>query len=87
MNGLLLDVFISRDCGLSQVQLHIVSFGKSIADLEAFKQLVSCSRYVTSIDKSLSFLRDRSGLPSCIIAESRASEMLLSALHAAIVDR
>ena len=55
MNGLLLDVFVSRDGGLSQVQLHIVSFGKSIADLEAFKQLVSCSRYVTSIDKSFSF--------------------------------
>ena len=57
-----LDVSDSKDDGLSsyiylsQVQTQIVSFGKSIADdLEASKQLVSCSGYIASMNKSCSF--------------------------------
>ena len=57
-----LDVSDSKDDDLSsyrylsQVQLQIVSFEKSFADdLEASKQLVSCSGYIASMNKSCSF--------------------------------
>ena len=60
-----------------------MSLDKSIADLEAFKQLVNCSRYNALMNKSSLF--EKIALVFLVALEHRI-EKLLSAVQIAIVD-